>query len=145
MDFKPEILSRLKQLEEKYDAMGQDLASYLDGLLYADYLTYWNYIHLDTLLSLQSPRTSFPDEKIFIMYHQITELYFKMTLHELEQIAEQQPLSADFLVTRLTRTNRYFENLTRSFAIMVEGMEQQQFVKFRMSLLPASGFQSAQY
>src|ERR1043165_7073391 len=99
----PQLEEQLRKLQQKYVALGQDLASYLDGLLYADYLTYWNYIHLDTLLSLQSPRTSFPDEKIFIMYHQITELYFKMTLHELEQIAEQQPLSADFLVTRLTR------------------------------------------
>jgi tryptophan 2,3-dioxygenase len=65
-------------LQEKYNAMGQDMTSYLDGLLHADFLTYWDYIHLDTLLSLQSPKTPFPDEEIFIMYHQITELYFKL-------------------------------------------------------------------
>ncbi|MEL6557844.1 MAG: tryptophan 2,3-dioxygenase, partial [Bacteroidota bacterium] len=76
-----ELLQQLKKLNEKYDAMGQDLSSYLDGLLYSDYLTYWDYIHLDTLLSLQTPRTSFPDEKIFIVYHQITELYFQLILH----------------------------------------------------------------
>src|ERR1043165_3252827 len=87
MELKPEFLQRLEQLEKKYSAMGQDLNSYLDGLLYADYLTYWDYIHIDTLLSLQSPKTSFPDEKIFIIYHQITELYFKLCLHEFEQIA----------------------------------------------------------
>ena len=46
------IVEQLKKLEEKYEAMGQDLSSYLDGLLYSDYLTYWDYIHLDTLLSL---------------------------------------------------------------------------------------------
>ena len=66
--------------------MGQDLSSYLDGLLQSDYLTYWDYIHLDTLLSLQTPKTAFPDEKIFILYHQITELYFRLILNEIEQI-----------------------------------------------------------
>ena len=78
MELKPEIVERIKLLDEKFQAMGQDLSSYLDGLLYADYLTYWDYIHLDTLLSLQSPKTKIPDEEIFIMYHQITELYFKL-------------------------------------------------------------------
>ena len=51
----PALIDQLKKLQQKYAVMGQDLASYLDGLLYADYLTYWDYIHLDTLLSLQNP------------------------------------------------------------------------------------------
>ena len=46
--------------------MGQDLPSYLDGLLYSDYLTYWDYIHLDTLLSLQNPRTGFPERNTLL-------------------------------------------------------------------------------
>ena len=54
MDLKPEIIERINLLDEKYQAMGQSLSSYLDGLLYADYLTYWDYIHLDTLLRLKS-------------------------------------------------------------------------------------------
>ncbi|MBE9585433.1 tryptophan 2,3-dioxygenase [Mucilaginibacter sp. JRF] len=142
----PEIEKRLAQLQEKYEAMGQDMTSYLDGLLYADFLTYWDYIHLDTLLSLQSPKTPFPDEEIFIMYHQITELYFKLSLHECRQISEKgTELSPDFFTARLRRINNYFEALTHSFVIMVDGMEKDQFLKFRMSLLPASGFQSGQY
>jgi tryptophan 2,3-dioxygenase len=145
MDLSEDIVSRIKLLQEKYAAMGQDLVSYLDGLLYADYLTYWDYIHLDTLLSLQNPRTSFPDEEIFIMYHQITELYFKLCLHELEQMASAETADVDFLCRRVERVNRYFINLTHSFDVMVDGMDQQQFLKYRMSLLPASGFQSAQY
>src|ERR1700754_4958139 len=145
MHFSPEIEERLAQLQEKYEAMGQDMASYLDGLLYADFLTYWDYIHLDTLLSLQSPKTPFPDEEIFIMYHQITELYFKLALHECKQITEAHPLTAEFFTARLKRINSYFEALTHSFGIMVDGMEKEQFLKFRMSLLPASGFQSGQY
>lgn len=145
MELKPEIIDRIKLLDEKFQAMGQDLSSYLDGLLYADYLTYWDYIHLDTLLSLQSPKTKIPDEEIFIIYHQITELYFKLCLHEYNQLAEKKDLDVKFLTERIGRINRYFEGLISSFDIMVDGMDPKQFLKFRMSLLPASGFQSGQY
>lgn len=144
MTVSAEVLKRIEQLEEKYKATGQDLVSYLDGLLYSDYLKYWDYVHLDTLLTLQHPRTSFPDEQIFIMYHQVTELFFKMSLHELKQIAERGP-DAKFMIERLGRVNRYFGVLTQSYTVMVEGMDLDQFRKYRMSLLPASGFQSAQY
>lgn len=145
MELTPQIKEKLDKLQEKYAAMGQDMAAYLDGLLYADFLTYWDYIHLDTLLSLQSPKTPFPDEEIFIMYHQITELYFKLSLHECKQIAAHPALTVDFFTERVKRINAYFHALTTSFEVMVNGMEKDQFLKFRMSLLPASGFQSAQY
>lgn len=141
----PALAEQLKKLQQKYAVMGQDLSSYLDGLLYSDYLTYWDYIHLDTLLSLQNPKTHFPDEKVFIIYHQITELYFNLILWEIEQLAEMEELTEVFFVARVKRINRYFEALVASFTIMVDGMEKDQFLKFRMSLLPASGFQSAQY
>lgn len=141
-----EILDRLQQLEEKYGAMGQDMKSYLDGLLYAEFLTYWDYIHLDTLLSLQNPRTPIPDERIFIIYHQITELYFQLCLDAIAQISAQEgPVSLRLFKRQLTRINRYFKNLIDSFDIMVDGMDRDEFLKFRMSLLPASGFQSVQY
>ncbi len=141
----PVLNEQLKKLQQKYAVMGQDLSSYLDGLLYADYLTYWDYIHLDTLLSLQNPKTQFPDEKVFIIYHQITELYFNLVLWEIEQISEKENIEEKFFVERLTRIVRYFQMLETSFTVMVDGMEKEQFLKFRMSLLPASGFQSAQY
>jgi tryptophan 2,3-dioxygenase len=145
MEITPEIVARIKQLDEKYKDMGQDMVSYLDGLLYMDYLKYWDYVHTDTLLSLQNPRTNFPDEKIFIMYHQITELFFKLCIHEFEQIAAQEKISPDFLLQRLKRIVRYFDGLNTTYDIMVDGMDKDQFLKFRMALLPASGFQSAQY
>lgn len=160
MSFEPEIIERLKKLEDKYAVIGQDLSAYLDGLLYSNVTTYWDYINLDTLLSLQHPKTDFPDESIFIVYHQITELYFKLVLHEMEQIAHNgkhiviesgedkgwnEKLEVELFVERLRRINKYFEALTKSFDIMVEGMESEQFLRFRMALLPASGFQSAQY
>ncbi|HLT74595.1 MAG TPA: tryptophan 2,3-dioxygenase family protein [Ohtaekwangia sp.] len=141
----PELIEQLKKLRAKYNAMGQDLSSYLDGLLYSDYLTYWDYIHLDTLLSLQTPKTHFPDEHVFIIYHQITELYFRLINHELAQISAHQHPDEDFFLERVDRIVLYFGNLESSFDIMVKGMEREQFLKFRMALLPASGFQSAQY
>ncbi|WP_212000467.1 tryptophan 2,3-dioxygenase family protein [Chitinophaga sp. HK235] len=140
-----EIAEKIKRLEEKYSAMGQNLSSYLDGLLYADYLTYWDYIQLDVLLNLQHPRTPIPDENIFIIYHQITELYFKLTLQAIDQICQAPELSATVFTTQLKRINNYFRNLINSFEIMVDGMDKEQFLQFRMALLPASGFQSGQF
>lgn len=142
---KPEIAGRILKLEEKFRNSGQDMGSYLDGLLYDRYLTYWDYISLDTLLSLQNPKTHFPDEEIFITYHQITELYFKLVIHEQKQIIAEENLTAKFFVEKLVRLNRYFRVLINSFDVMINGMEREQFLKFRMALLPASGFQSAQY
>lgn len=145
MEITPEIKQRLELLNEKYSSLGQDLLSYLDGLLYADTVKYWDYIELDTLLSLQKPRTNFPDEHIFIIYHQITELYFQLALKEFEQLADTKELDEKFFIDRVSRINRYFDALITSFDIMSKGMDQKQFMQFRMSLLPASGFQSAQY
>ncbi len=145
MEITPDIAKRLDQLNEKYQAMGQDMNSYLEGLQYMDYLKYWEYIHTDTLLSLQNPRTNFPDEKIFIMYHQITELFFQLCIHEYEQIAEIKNITVDYLIQKLKRIVHYFDGLNTTYGIMIDGMEKEQFLKFRMALLPASGFQSAQY
>jgi len=145
MNKKEQIDSQILKLEEKYKDSGQDLSSYLDGLLYQRYLTYWDYIHLDTLLSLQVPRTYFPDEEIFIMYHQITELYFKLILHEQKQLVDDKSQKIDFFIEKTRRINSYYQALISSFSIMIKGMERKQFLQYRMALLPASGFQSAQY
>ena len=72
------------KLKEKYDAMGQDVNTHLNGLLHATPITYWDYIQTDALLGLQIQRTNLPDEMVFIMYHQINELLFKMILWEIE-------------------------------------------------------------
>ena len=61
------LINKINKLSSKYLATGQDIYSFLDGLLYSDYMGYWDYIHLDTLLTLQTPKTDFPDEKIFIL------------------------------------------------------------------------------
>lgn len=145
MEDKGHINAQIAKLQEKYKDSGQDLGSYLDGLLYQRYLTYWDYIHLDTLLSLQVPRTHFPDEEIFIMYHQITELYFKLILHEEKQLVDDKTQSLDFFLEKVRRINSYYTALISSFGIMIKGMEREQFLQYRMALLPSSGFQSVQY
>ena len=145
MNKEQQLANLLSQLEHKYNKTGQDMMAYLEGLLHANYLNYWDYVNVDTLLTLQQPETDIPDELIFIIYHQITELYFKLILSEMEQLTIAPELNATFFAKRLKRMNAYFKNLTHSFEIMIEGMEKEQFLKFRMSLLPASGFQSAQY
>jgi len=159
MEITPEIKKRLELLREKYATIGQDLNSYLDGLIYANPIVYWDYIEVDALLSLQKPKTDFPDEKIFIVYHQITELYFSLIEHEINQICHNgkmiseigqdlgwnEELNPDFFIARLKRCNLYFETLIKSFDVMRLGMEKEQFTKFRMALLSSSGFQTAAY
>lgn len=135
----------LKAIDEKYKALGQDPDVYLSGLLYSNPITYWDFIQVDALLGLQTQRTQLPDEMVFIMYHQINELVFKMILWEIQQVSNTDNLTTHKFSTHLYRISRYFDMLSISFDIMSEGMEVAQYMKFRDTLTPASGFQSAQY
>ncbi len=142
---KKSIADRIEKLQEKYDAIGQDLETHLDGLLYSKPIRYWDFVQTDALLNLQIQRTEFPDEMVFLMYHQINELLFKMILWEMKQISYNENLTAEFFISRLGRISRYFDALSNSFNVMEEGMDVAQYLKFRDTLTPASGFQSAQY
>jgi len=135
----------LKQLQKKYTEIDQNTDDHLYGLLYSKPITYWDYIQTDALLNLQIQRTTLPDEMVFIAYHQINELIFKMILWEISQVAEKRDLDVTFFESKIMRISRYFDMLTTSFNIMQEGMEVEQYMKFRNTLTPASGFQSAQY
>lgn len=135
----------LKALKEKYTSIDQNTEDHLIGLLHSKPITYWDYIQTDALLNLQIQRTTLPDEMVFIAYHQINELIFKMILWEISQVADCQNLTATFFESRIMRVSRYFDMLTTSFNIMREGMDVEQYMKFRYTLTPASGFQSAQY
>jgi len=135
----------LAAIDKKYEAMGQDPDVHLSGLLHAEPMTYWDFVQVDALLGLQTQRTQLKDEMVFIMYHQINELLFKMILWEIEQIAEVEQITAKKFTMHLDRVSRYFDMLSNSFTIMGDGMEVEQYMKFRDTLTPASGFQSAQY
>jgi tryptophan 2,3-dioxygenase len=135
----------VERLEEKFTAIDQNYETHLEGLVWANPITYWDYIQPDALLNLQVQRTTLPDEMVFIMYHQINELLFKMILWEAEQVTTNENLTAPFFTQKLDRISRYFDMLSSSFSIMQDGMEVEQYLKFRNTLTPASGFQSAQY
>ena len=104
----------VKAIEEKYMSMGENPNTFLNGLLYSKPITYWDYIQTDALLNLQIQRTSLPDEMVFIMYHQVNELLFKMILWELEQLAKNKSLTGIFFTERLNRISRYFDVLSSS-------------------------------
>jgi tryptophan 2,3-dioxygenase len=135
----------IDNIESKFQSIGQDTDVQLEGMVWAKPMNYWDYIHPDALLSLQTQRTTLPDEMVFIMYHQINELLFKMILWEIDQVSACDHIEAVFFTEKLRRISRYFDMLSTSFDIMGDGMELEQYMKFRNTLTPASGFQSAQY
>ncbi len=135
----------VNQIKEKYEKLGENPETYLKGLLQAKPINYWDYIEVDTLLSLQKPRTNFKDEEIFIMYHQVTELFLKLMLHEIKQVATEAIYTEEFLLNKFTRIIRYTQMLINSFDIMKDGMSYDDYNIFRATLAPASGFQSAQF
>jgi len=135
----------LNSIEKKYQDLGQDPKTYLKGLLQAKPLNYWDYIQVETLLSLQRPRTEFKDEEIFIMYHQVIELFQKMLLHEVKQLQEAEEVIEKVWIEKMGRIDRYVEMLINSFDIMRYGMDYDDYNIFRDTLAPASGFQSVQF
>ena len=135
----------VQQIHDKYSSLNQNTNTHLEGLLWAKPITYWDYIQTDALLNLQIQRTTLPDEMVFIMYHQVNELLFKMILWEIDQLCHTENPSTEYFTEKLGRISRYFDMLTTSFTIMMDGMQPEQYLKFRNTLTPASGFQSAQY
>ncbi len=135
----------LNQIDEKYKTINQKTDTHLEGLLWSKPITYWDYIQTDALLNIQVQRTTLPDEMVFIMYHQVNELLFKMILWEMDQLCHTDKPEPNYFTDKLMRISRYFDMLTTSFDIMGDGMSVEQYMKFRNTLTPASGFQSAQY
>jgi tryptophan 2,3-dioxygenase len=110
-------------------------------------VTYASYLKVDELLALQQPRSAGPehDEMLFIVIHQVYELWFKMLLHELDRAAAL--LEAD-------DTHRVQHTLKRILTILkvmvaqldiLETMTPLEFLSFRERLEAASGFQSDQF
>lgn len=135
----------LQQIDDKYKNLGQDTEAYLKGLLHAKPIDYWDYIEVESLLSLQRPRTDFPDEMVFIMYHQVTELLLNMMLHEMYQVCDKENITAPYFIEKVGRMNRYIQMLANSFDVMRLGMDPDQYNQFRYTLTPASGFQCASF
>lgn len=135
----------IEQIEEKYKKQGENPNTYLAGLLQAKPINYWDYIEVESLLSLQKPRTDFKDEKVFIYYHQVIELLLNLVLHEAKQLVEAEKWEEEMVMNKLERIIRYTGVLSESFDIMKYGMDYDDYNTFRATLAPASGFQSASF
>ena len=110
-------------------------------------LTYSSYLKLEELLSLQQPRSAPPehDEMLFIVIHQVYELWFKLLLHELDKV--NRDFSAGDLygaIHTFKRARTAMKTLVGQLDIL-ETMTPMSFTSFRDRLETASGFQSAQY
>ncbi len=140
------LLDKLKKIQQRYAREGQSVDCHLERLLYENNLDYDNYLYLDTLLTLQKPKTHFADEFIFIAYHQIVELYFQLMLWELKQMTNPDAILpiAEF-TDKVKRLSRYLNIINSSFIVMSDGMDKEAFLRFRYALFPASGFQSLQF
>src|ERR1035441_9195907 len=108
MEINDDIRQLLEKIDQKYKDDNQQAQGYIEGLLYTEYLDYWHYVNVDALLALQHPKTNIKDEMVFIVYHQITELYFKLCLWEYDQILSADNPSPEFIVARIKRIINYF-------------------------------------
>ena len=108
-------------------------------------LTYASYLALEDLLGAQHPRSDEHDELLFIVVHQVYELWFKQLLHELAHA--QQLLTAGATPPALHTLRRVLTILKVAVAQIdvLETMTPRQFTGFRDRLAAASGFQSAQF
>ena len=110
-------------------------------------LDYKGYLKLDELLKLQQPLAEPPshDESLFIIIHQVFELWFKLLLHEIDKIFEMLDqgdlIESERLIRRLTSILRLFIPKLS----VLETMLPSDFIQFRDRLRPASGFQSVQF
>ena len=110
-------------------------------------LTYGSYLKLDSLLDLQEPRSDPPehDELLFIVIHQVYELWFKLLLHESAKLCRDLSAGSVYgAVATLKRARTVMKTLVSQLDIL-ETMTPMSFSSFRDRLETASGFQSAQF
>jgi tryptophan 2,3-dioxygenase len=110
-------------------------------------VTYGSYLALDELLALQHPRSvpEHPDELLFIVVHQASELWFKEILHELEGLIEAfERREAEFALFRMGRINALMRIVSAQLSAL-ETLPPQHFAEFRRNLGTSSGSQSVQF
>ena len=108
-------------------------------------VTYGSYLGLEQLLSLQHPRSAHPDELLFIVVHQASELWFKEILHELDLLIEAFAAhEAEFALFRMGRINALMRIVSAQLSAL-ETLPPQHFAAFRQHLGSSSGSQSVQF
>jgi tryptophan 2,3-dioxygenase len=110
-------------------------------------LTYGSYLRLPGLLAQQVPQADPPahDELLFITVHQVYELWFQQLLHELAAVRDSMMTGQTWRAGHLLRRAHVIERLLIAQVDVIETMTPQDFLEFRSSLAPASGFQSVQF
>jgi tryptophan 2,3-dioxygenase len=110
-------------------------------------LSYGSYLKVDELLALQHPlsRPEHHDEMLFIIIHQVYELWFKQLLHELDAAIEALDRDDLLRVSKYFRRVHTIQRLIESQIDVLETMTPHEFNQFRDNLNPASGFQSVQF
>ncbi|RNI25547.1 tryptophan 2,3-dioxygenase [Flexivirga caeni] len=110
-------------------------------------MNYGGYLDLDKLLDAQHPVSEpvHPDELLFIIQHQTTELWFKLVLHELEAVRTQLQ-EGDISRARkgIARVKHIFRTLAEQWSVLAT-LTPSEYAEFRGFLGSASGFQSYQY
>ncbi len=108
-------------------------------------VTYSGYLRLDQLLSAQQPRSAEHDEMLFIVIHQIYELWFKQLLHELGKLQAELESGATTHAMRTLRRTLAILKIVVAQLDVLETMTPIQFARFRDWLGTSSGFESAQF
>ena len=108
-------------------------------------LTYGGYLHLDELLNAQHPRSGEHDEMLFIVIHQVYELWFKQLLHELGKLRQHLETGDTTHSMRTLRRTLAILKIVVAQLDVLETMTPTQFRKFRDALGTSSGFESTQF
>lgn len=110
-------------------------------------LSYGSYLQVEELLGLQRPLSSpeHHDEMLFIVIHQVYELWFKQLLHEMGAVMRALDRDELLAVTKHFRRIHTIQRLLEQQIDVLETMTPQEFNAFRDNLNPASGFQSIQF
>ncbi|MBS0213648.1 MAG: tryptophan 2,3-dioxygenase [Proteobacteria bacterium] len=108
-------------------------------------LSYGAYLHLDTLLSAQRPLSDQHDEMLFIVQHHVAELWLKLIIHELRAVLvnlREDRIGPCFKM--FARIKQVQQQLTGMWSVL-ETLTPSEYLRFRDTLGPSSGFQSLQY
>ena len=108
-------------------------------------LSYGSYLKVPELLQLQQGLSREHDELLFIVAHQVYELWFKVVLFELEATRDRIDADDIFFARHHLRRVHVIEKLLVEQIDVLETMSPQDFLAFRSKLAPASGFQSVQF
>jgi tryptophan 2,3-dioxygenase len=108
-------------------------------------LSYGSYLKIPELLALQDELSHEHDELLFIVAHQVYELWFKVVLFELEAARDRIDSDDVFFARHYLKRVHVIEKLLVEQIEVLETMSPQDFLAFRSQLAPASGFQSVQF